>query len=61
MPKPTTYQRPMPVNRDWSRGRPGTPSHVSPPFKKAKKPTPETAKPGLQLDLKLPRLPLPKG
>lgn len=61
MPKPTTYQRPIPVNRNWSRGRPGAPSQFNQPGKKTRRPAPEAAKPGLRIDLKLPKPPLPKG
>lgn len=57
MPKPTTYQRPIPVNRS-RNGRPGV--GAPPPFGqpgKKDKPSARPAQPGVRLNLDLPRLP----
>ncbi len=55
MPKFSTYQRPMPVNKAGWTGRPGTP--FGKPGKQAPKPAPEARQPQLELELKLPGLP----
>lgn len=58
MPKPTTYQRPIPVNRNWN-GRPGAPFGKAP--KAPPRPAPGQGKqPRINIDLKLPMLPFPK-
>ncbi len=55
MPKFSTYQRPMPVNKAGWTAKPGTP--FGKPGKQAPKPAPELRQPpSSQLDPKLPGL-----
>ena len=57
MPKPTTYQRPIPVNRNRNGRLGGPPPPFGKPGRKPEQPAAPPAKPGLQLDLHLPPLP----
>jgi hypothetical protein len=60
MPKPPAHQRPIPVNRARKGGRPGTTApRFGKPEKKTARPEQMSGGPGVQINLKLPKLPFP--